>query len=44
MLRAKEHVAIPSLSAIFTFGFAVESIEEFGGVSQNASMIKKKTL
>jgi hypothetical protein len=33
VLRAKECAVIPSLCTIFTFGFAIESIKELGGVS-----------
>jgi hypothetical protein len=31
VLRAKEHTPIPYLFVVFTFGFEVESIKEFGG-------------
>jgi hypothetical protein len=37
VLRAKERIATPYLSIIFSFGLAVESIKEFGGVSQIVS-------
>jgi hypothetical protein len=33
-MRAKEHVSTPSPFVVFTFRLVVESIKEFGGVSQ----------
>jgi hypothetical protein len=38
MLRAKECTQIPSPSIVFTFGFAVESINEFGGCISKTTM------
>jgi hypothetical protein len=34
MLQAREHAPTLCPSAIFTFGLALESIKEFGGVSK----------
>jgi hypothetical protein len=33
MLQAKKCTPIPHLFVVFTFGFAIESIKEFGGAS-----------
>jgi hypothetical protein len=33
MLRARKHAPTPSLSVVFTFGFAVESIKKLDDVS-----------
>jgi hypothetical protein len=33
VLQARECAPTPSLSAVFTFGLAVKSIKELGGVS-----------
>jgi hypothetical protein len=38
MLQVKECVPTPFPSIVFTFGFVVESIKEFGGVSKNVSL------
>jgi hypothetical protein len=35
MLQARERTPILCPSIVFTFGFVVESIQEFGGVSQS---------
>jgi hypothetical protein len=38
MLQAKECVSTPFPSIVFTFGFVVESIKEFGGALKNVSL------
>jgi hypothetical protein len=37
VLQAKEHTPTPYPSDVFTFGFVVEFIKEFGGASQETS-------
>jgi hypothetical protein len=33
VLRTKERTLVPCLFIVFTFGLAIKSVEEFGGVS-----------
>jgi hypothetical protein len=38
VLQAKEHALTPSPSTIFTFGLAIQSIKELGGINNHKNV------